>query len=214
MRFVTADAGSSRGQQGAVEARRQAAMKWHRHLRISHCVSLLIPMLTVAAALVSGPLSAHPALTVSAADLEGRILLLLSGQGGKGWKGIPPQTVAQAIGVELVREGDSTSAVKGRGKTREGWSFWVDSDFRHGGHQTSFDTYVSDPAKVCTFPVEPFARKRTSIGLAGVPVRGMQPETWYLEGRNVTLAVRTYTSTVNGERQQCVETISIGPREF
>jgi len=201
-------------QQGAVEACRQAAMTRHRHLRISRGVSLLIPTLTVAAALASGPLGAHPPSVVSAADLEGRILTLLSGQGGKGWTGIPPQTMAQAIGVELVREGDSATAVKGWGETREGWSFWVYSDVRHGGHQTRLDTYVSDPASVCTFPAGPFARKLTSIGLTGVPVRGLLPETWYLEGRNVNLTVRTYTSTVNGHRQQCMEMISIGPPEF
>ncbi|MEI2260912.1 hypothetical protein OHC51_08100 [Stenotrophomonas indicatrix] len=189
-------------------------MNWHRHLRISCGVSLMIPALTVAVALVSGPLGAHPALGVSAAYLEGRILSLLAGQGGKGWNGIPPQTVAQAIEVELVREGHSATAVKGGGETREGWFFWVYSEVRHGGHQTRLDTYVSDPANVCTFPVEPFARKLASIGLTGAPVRGLLPETWYLEGRSVNLAVRTYTSTVNGELRQCVETISIGPPEF
>lgn len=171
--------------------------------------------LLVTLTLVCGPLYAQEAASLSSAELERRIASMLSRQGGTGWKGIPPQRVAQEIGIRMAREDDASTLRKGGARTAEGWDFWVYSEFRNGGYQTRFDTYIDDPVSDCTFPVEQFARKLKLVGLTGVPVRGgLLPETWYISGRNVELAIRTYTSTADGRRQQCVETISIGPPEF
>ncbi|CAH0141672.1 MULTISPECIES: hypothetical protein [Stenotrophomonas] len=160
-------------------------------------------------------LQARDHASMRSVDLQERLVALLARQGGEHWKGISPSALEQAMRVRWRRGEGLPSSGRGEGITVEGWSFWMQTEFRNGGYQTLLDTYVATPGNTCTFNADQFARRLRAIGMKGGPVRStLLPETWYLGARNVEVAVRTYTSTTNGQRHQCVETISIGPREF
>ncbi|CRD46445.1 hypothetical protein BN1263170100 [Stenotrophomonas maltophilia] len=171
--------------------------------------------LILALVLLPWHLQARDPASLRSVDLQERLVGLLARQGGDHWKGIPPSTLEQAMRVSWRRGAGLPSSGRGEGVTVEGWSFWMHTEFRNGGYQTRLDTYVATPGSTCTFNADQFARRLKAIGMEGGPVRStLLPETWYLGARNVEVAVRTYTSTTNGQRHQCVETISIGPREF